>query len=291
MREIVAEVETEDYVGVLVHDLFDEHGRLVYFFESDVALCLDVKHDARGVADLGVLQGNAYGFADCGHDAVVAAAAAYAEVRPAHIAEHGAQIGEVYIQRLRIEYDVAYSEYALTEHAVGVRESVCHRRVIGQRNELLVGHDDVRVDDARQVLDTYLGVHNAVTAFEIERLCHDRDDELAELLCNRRDDGRRARAGALAHARRDDDEVGVLEIALDNLAALLRRLLSHVGIGARAQSLGQLLAYLYAYGSLGLMQILKVRIDRDKIDAGEPIVHHSVHGVSAAAAHADHGDL
>ena len=61
----------------------------------------------------------------------------------------------------------------------------------------------------------------------------------------------------------------------------------YIGIGASAQSLGELFAYLEAEGRAGFMKVLKVGVDRNEIHTGEFGLNHAVDGVAATAAYAD----
>ncbi len=69
-----------------------------------------------------------------------------------------------------------------------------------------------------------LGAARALASLEEERLGHDADGEGAFFARDLRDDGRRAGAGAAAHAGGHEDHVGAADELLDPLHVLERRL-------------------------------------------------------------------
>ena len=81
-----------------------------------------------------------------------------------------------------------------------------------------------------------LGAARALAALEEERLGHDADGERAFFAGELRDDGRRAGAGAAAHAGGDEDHVGAGDELLDALHVLERRLAALLGVGAGAEA-------------------------------------------------------
>ena len=71
----------------------------------------------------------------------------------------------------------------------------------------------------------------------LEGLGHDGDGQDVELLRDLRDHRRRARAGATAHARRDEQHVAAFDELDDAVAILHRGLAADLGIGAGAEAL------------------------------------------------------
>ena len=123
--------------------------------------------------------------------------------------------------------------------------------------------------------------------FEEERLGHDADGEGALFPRDLRDDRRRARPGAAAHAGGDEDHVGAADELLDALHVLERRLAALLGVGAGAEAARDV----RADGELGRrrarVERLRVGIDHDELDAFEAEVDHRIDGVAAGATHAD----
>ena len=97
-------------------------------------------------------------------------------------------------------------------------------------------------------------------------------------------------AGAAAHAGRNKNHLRSLEHIGDFILALLGGTLAHLGVCARAAALGQFRAQLYLDRRVVLGQGLLIGIQGDELDPLQPIGHHPVHRVAAAAAHAYHLD-
>ena len=103
--------------------------------------------------------------------------------------------------------------------------------------------------------------------------------------------GGRAGAGAAAHAGGDEGHLRPLQGVGDLVLALLGGALAHLRVGAGAPALGELGADLHLLGGLAVQQGLLVGVHGDELHALQPGGHHAVHGVAAAAAHADHLDI
>ena len=157
--------------------------------------------------------------------------------------------------------------------------------------EAVIGDDDQGVHLAPQILNALLRLHHPAAALKAKGLGHHAHGEDPLLLGSLRHNGGRAGAGAAAHAGGDEHHVRILQGLADLAAALLRRLAAHLRVGARALSVGQLLADLNLILRAGDVQRLLVRIHRHKVHAGHTGAHHAVDNVISAAAHADHLDL
>ena len=139
-----------------------------------------------------------------------------------------------------------------------------------------------------------LGLAAAALALEGERPGDHADGQRAELAGDARHDGRATGAGAAALARGDEDHVGALEDLLDLVAVVLGGLAADLGVGAGAETAGQLAADVELDVGVGHQQRLRVGVDRDELDALEADLDHAVDGVDAAAADADdldHGEV
>src|SRR6185437_16891772 len=88
-------------------------------------------------------------------------------------------------------------------------------------------------------------------------------------------------------AGRDEDHVGALEHLLDLLAVVFRRAVSDLGVGARAQTAGELPPDVELDVRVAHEQRLRVRVDRDELNALEPLFDHPVHGIDAAPSDTD----
>ena len=155
----------------------------------------------------------------------------------------------------------------------------------------LVGNDHQGVHLVLQGLDALFRLLHPAAALKAEGLGDHGHGEDFQLLGDLRHDGRRAGAGAAAHAGGDEHHVGVLQSLGNLIAALLGGLAAHVRVRAGALPMGQLFADLDFIGGAGNIQGLLVRIHRHKFDALGAGAHHAVDHVVAAAAHADDLDV
>ena len=134
----------------------------------------------------------------------------------------------------------------------------------------------------------------ADAALEGKRRGHHADREAAGGARDVGDDRRRARAGAAAHARRDEDHVGVLDDGADLRARLEGARLAHVRLAARAEPTRRL-ADLDDGPGERLVERLCIGVARDVLDArlaldAQVEAGDAVERVAAAAAHADELD-
>ena len=174
------------------------------------------------------------------------------------------------------------------QHVVRGAEGLDHRGVAAEHgDQLLVRDGDQRIAVLAEFLDALQRHLHAATAFERERLGDHRDGQDAHLLGELRDDGRRARAGAAAHAGGDEHHVGALQGIHDAFAIFQRGLAADFGIRARAQALGDVAAELQLQLGAAVLDRLRVGVRRDEFHAVHAAVDHVRHGVAAAAAHAD----
>ena len=112
----------------------------------------------------------------------------------------------------------------------------------------------------------------------------------AELFRDLRDHGRRARAGAAAHPGRQEQHVGAGDQLRDAIAILHRGLPADFGIGARAETLGDVRPELQLNLRLIAFERLCIGVRDDELHALHALRDHVVDRVAAAAAHADHLD-
>src|SRR5690606_6768071 len=84
---------------------------------------------------------------------------------------------------------------------------------------------------------------------------------------------------------------GAGDAVADAVAVLERGLAADLRVGARAQALGDVAAELQAHARADLFQRLRVGVGADEFHAVDDVgADHVLHGVAAAAAHADHFD-
>ncbi len=108
---------------------------------------------------------------------------------------------------------------------------------------------------------------------------------------SRRRDGRRAGAGAAAHAGGDEDHVGALDQTRDQVTVFLGRLPPDGGIAAGAEAASELRPDREHLVGARLLERLGIGVDGVELDAGEARLDHAVDGIAAGAADAQHLDL
>ena len=132
-----------------------------------------------------------------------------------------------------------------------------------------------------------VGLVGAAPALEGERARDDADGERADAPGDAGHDGRAAGAGAATLAGGDEDHVGAAQHLLDLLRVVLGRLLADLGVGAGAETAGQLAAHVELDVGVAHEQRLRVGVDGDELDTLEADLDHAVDRVDAAAADAD----
>ena len=158
---------------------------------------------------------------------------------------------------------------------------------VRDRQQPVVRDDDERVDLAAQPLDADLGLHDAAFALEPEWPGDHADRQRAERPRHVRHHRGTASAGAAALAGRDEDHVGPLEDLLDLFSVILCRPAADIGVGAGAKPPGELTADIELDVGVAHEQRLRVSVDRDELDALEPLFDHAIDGVDAATADSD----
>ena len=134
------------------------------------------------------------------------------------------------------------------------------------------------------------GRAHAAPAFEVERLCHHADGEDAHLARGLGDDGCSPGAGAAAHAGGDEHHVGAREMVAKFVDDFLCGGRADVGLGAGAETLGDLGAHLHDALGFRHRQRLRVGVGDDEVDALQPGGDHVVDGIAASATDAEHGN-
>ena len=220
-------------------------------------------------------------------------ALADAEERIAALAlpEGRREIGEIDIDLARRQNQFRDAVDRLTEDVVRRLERVDERHVLvlGKLHEVVVMYDDQGVKISLHLRDALIGDALLARTLKGKGHRHDADRQYAHVLGNFCDDGRRARARAAAHTRRDEYEVGALQNFLDFRLVALRRCFPEIRHAARAEPLRQLSsdgerldARLFHIGKL-----LRIRIDRDQLHIKLVSLGYTLDDAVAAAAHAD----
>ena len=200
----------ENDVRGIVDDALHERGRRLHFVHREVVAADDVEDDALCTLDGRSEERAVHRQAHRLDDPVFALGNADAHVREALVFEDGAHVREVEVDERRIDDEVRNAADTLFEDLVRHAERLDHRRIFrNDAGDLVVRDDDERIDVFAQVFQPLSGVVHALFAFKIERFRDDGDGEDLQIARDLGDDGRRPRAGAAAHACRDEQEVGI----------------------------------------------------------------------------------
>ena len=141
--------------------------------------------------------------------------------------------------------------HGLAENIVGDAEGFEEAgAVLDAFHQALVGNDDYGVHAADQFAERLLGLLQAALAFEGEGLGDYGDSERAEFAGEIGDYWSGAAAGAAAETGGDEHHVRAVE-SFENFFGILERgFAADFGIGAGAESFGELRAQLQLYGRL-----------------------------------------
>ena len=159
--------------------------------------------------------------------------------------------------------------------------------LVGDRQESIVGDDDLGVDLLAQALDALVGLHGSAAPLEAEGSGDDADGQRTGGLGDLGDDRGRAGAGPAALAGGDEHHVGTGQRLLDLVAVILGGLSAHLGIAAGTEAAGEIATDVDLDLGVGQQQRLGVGVDGDELDPTQTGIDHPVHGVDAATAHAD----
>jgi len=200
--------------------------------------------------------------------AIVAACSAGPHHGHAHLAHHGAHVGEVDVDQARAGDQVGDALHRALQHVVGGLECIQQGHFAAEYGQqLFVRHRDQGIHRLRQILDALQRHLHAPAALERERLGHHRHRQDALLLGKLRHHRRRAGAGATAHAAGDEHHVGAVQHLDDAVAVLERGLPADLGVGAGAETLGHGFAELQRGACAGAFQRLRVCVGADEFHA------------------------
>ena len=184
------------------------------------------------------------------------------------------------------------SLYRLLQDLIRLLQCVRHRSPsIHDLQQLIVRNDNHGVYIPTQILNTDQGILHPRMCFKTKRLCHNSDRKNPHVLRNPRNNRGCSRTGTATHTTGHKDHVRIFECRFDILCTLFCSFLSYFRFCARTKTLGQLLPYLQKSRSLAALQVHLIRIDSDKFDPGDVLIHHAVHCVISGATHPDNYDL
>ena len=283
---LLIEHGSEDDIGVFVSRGLDDAASFLDLGQFERGRAGDVDEDAaRPVDGSSFEQRRSNGFLGGFGSATRAVGGRGAHHRVAHALHDGLHVGEV------AGDDVGDALHALTQNVVSDAEGLEEAGVLGDGQQFLIGDDDSGVYRVHQLGDATLGLHHSPLAFKGEGLGDDRHREGSHLAGQRGDDGGGSSAGTAAKSRGNEDHVGAFE-GLDDLVGILERgFAADFGVGARAQSIGELDAELNFHGRARHAQRLQIGVGCDEFDAFHAGVDHAVDRIAAATTHSDDLDL
>ncbi len=281
----------EDDLRVRIDGLGDDGGRILDLEHAQVVSAGDREEDALGSGDRDLEERRIDGGARGGFGALLADRGADTHERGACVVHDRPDVREVDVDDAGLGDEIGDSLDGLLEDVVAHGERVLDAGIAAHdREQLVVGDDDRGVDGLLELGEALIGEAHALLALESERLGDDADGERPQLAGDLRDDGRRAGAGAAAHAAGDEHHVGTLDRFLDLLARLLGGLLAEIRVHAGSEAAGEGLADVYLLLRLRFVEILRVGVDRDEVHALDVRLDHVIDSVAARAADADHPD-
>ncbi len=141
----------------------------------------------------------------------------------------------------------------------------------------------------RSFFEALLGLDRP-RAFDVERRGDHADDDRALFFGDLRDDGGGTGTGATSHAGGHEHEVRFAEDLFDGALGHFGGALAHGGVAASAETLREGLADQDLRVGLDHLEVLFVRVDRDRVRAVDADVVETVDGVVTRAATADDDD-
>ena len=273
----------EDDLGVFVRGFHDQGGGFIDLVDLHVRSARDVDDDAGCTVDRDVFEERAR---DCSRRCLDCAVITAAEADPhqghAFARHNGPDISEVGVDHAGGVDQVRDTLNGVQQNFVGLLEGVHHgQRRARDRQQALVRDGDQRVNVFTKKRHAAFSVLHALFAFEHEGLGDHTYGEGADFFCDLREHRRCAGSGATAHAGSDEHHVRAAQ-NLGNLSVVFQgSFTADLGIGASAQSFGQLLADRYLHGSERGIQSLLVRVGRDEFHARQTHLNHGVYSVTA----------
>ena len=209
-------------------------------------------------------------------------------MRQTLILQNGAHVRKVEVDERGIDDKVGNAADTLLENFVGDAQRVHHRRILrNDAGDLIVRDDDERIDILSEVFQPLDSIVHALFAFKVERLGDDGDRQDFQIARNFRDDGSRTRTGAAAHARGDEQKVGILDRLGKYFFAFFRSGSADFRLRAGAETFGQSRTDLNFILRFGEEKDLLVRIDGNVACARDARLDHAVDRVVPCAADAD----
>ena len=204
------------------------------------------------------------------------------------IAHYACDVREVKVDEAGNVDELGNTLNTAAENVVCDLESILESDAgLGDLLESFVGNDNEGVNVVAELLDTLFCLKHTAATLKEEGLGYDRNRENIHFVCDSCNNGSRAGTCSAAHTGCNEYHICACKSCADLLGILLCRALTDLGICACAVTLGDLLADGNECGRYRIAESLTVGVDRNKLNASDICVDHSVDRVVTAAANTD----
>ena len=210
---------------------------------------------------------------------------AYCHVGIACVLHGGLHIGKVKVDVALNCYKLCNSLYAHLEYVIRKGECLAHGKLLLLcLQKLLIGDNDKGIHVLLELCDALLGNAHLCGTLKFKGLGDNSHGEYAHFLSHLCHDGSRTCTCAAAHACCDEHHIRACKSSLYLISVFLCALSAHIGPGTCALAPCELYAYLHPVIRTGGVQCPCIGIDDHIFHADYAFIHHSVDGISAAAA-------
>ncbi len=205
--------------------------------------------------------------------------------------------GSLYIGKVEVDDSglcdkIGNTSYRLLKNLVCFFKRIRHgSALINYLKKLIVGNNDKSINIISDLFDSALGVHHPGTALKSEGLCHNADGKDPHILGKLCDIRSSTCTGTTAHSAGNKHHICAFKCGSKLLHALFGSLLSNLGLGACAETFGELFSYLYTSRSLAQVKRLLIGVNSDEFNSAYSLVDHTVNCVISGSADADNYDL
>ena len=269
----------------------DDRGGLVDLEEREIRSAADVEQDAACAIDRRLEQRRTDRLTSGRDGTSLTRRVTHTQERGTGIVHDHLHVGEIGVDQSWGRDEIGDALNALQQDLVGHLERVQHRGlVVRHRQQPVIRDDDLGVDLFLELADALIRLDRTPPTLEQERAGDHRDRERADRLGDLGDDRSAPGTGTTAFACSDEDHVGASQHLLDLRTVVFGGLSSDLGVGSGAKTAGYLTADVELHIRVAHQQRLGVGVDGDELNALQPGVDHSVHGVATTATDSDHLD-
>src|SRR3989344_57278 len=200
------------------------------------------------------------------------------------IRQNRPDVRKINIDYARRYYQIRYSFNRLPQNFIAHRERRQKRSIpLDNTQKAVVWNDDHRVHCFSKTHQTFVSDIFSNVSFERKRLRDYRHRKYAQIFRNLRDDGCRARSSSSAETACDKNKVGPANHLFNFSFGFLRRHPAKIRVHSRAKPSRHLFSNMKFSLREGIVQILRVRIYGNKINAFNLGADHVIHRVLAGS--------